>query len=194
MIFFMSKEITENSFMRFSMEHIPYLDKSMVIGLSKYRNDYLTVVMKLMTRIGDGYVWGGLCIALFFVQINAGLALTLGSLVQILLQQIVKHIFCRQRPFVAHDDIFYIIPPPDKFSFPSGHTAAAFAVVFIMYSFFPIFLGIALIVACLIAISRVYMGLHYPTDLLGGLLLGYISYKIGVGLSTYLISHTIVFH
>jgi len=176
----MLKAASLNYITRFSKEKLPYFDKNLIVSLAKYRTHKLTSLMKIMTHVGDGYVWGILCMILLFVNFYIGLAISLASLIQIILQQIVKHVFCRERPFISYDDIFYIIPPPDKFSFPSGHTAGAFVVVFICFHFFPLFLGLACIVACLIAISRVYLGLHYPSDLLGGVLLGFISYKLGL--------------
>lgn len=162
------------------MESIPSIDKYLVVALSKFRADGLTGLMKIMTKIGDGYVWAVICIVVAIINPKVGGAIIIASLTQIIVQQIVKHIFCRERPYIAHDDIFYIIPPPDKFSFPSGHTAAAFVMVFAIFHFYPLFFGLILVVACLIAISRVYLGLHYPSDILGGIILGYISYKTGI--------------
>jgi undecaprenyl-diphosphatase len=169
------------------MESIPSIDKNLVVALAKFRVSSITSFMKLMTRIGDGYVWTGLCIIIAAFNAYAGFVMIFASLTQIILQQIAKHIFCRERPFVAHDDIFYIIPPPDKFSFPSGHTAAAFVMVFAIFHFYPIFFGIMLLIACLIALSRVYLGLHYPTDIFGGIFLGYISYKVGLAIANLII-------
>ena len=174
----------------YSFNKLTSFDKDLIVSLSKLRMNRLTLLMKLFTRIGDGYVWGALCLVMFIINGNAALVLTLGSVIQITLQQIIKHIFCRKRPFVEHDDILYLLAPPDKFSFPSGHTAGAFVIVFFLYSFFPMFFGLMLILACLIGISRVYLGLHYPSDILGGIVLGYMSYKIGFAAST-LIFHFI---
>ena len=168
----------------FSGISIPGIDRSLVVALSKVRRSNLTIFMKIMSKIGDGYVWGIICIMATLINLHIGLTMMCASVLQVVIQQIVKHIFIRQRPFIAHDDIFYIIPPPDKFSFPSGHTAGAFVMVFMAFHFFPILFGAFLIIACLIAISRVYLGLHYPTDLLGGVALGYISYKLGLLLLT----------
>jgi len=175
------------------LENISSLDKYLVVALARYRAGGLTSLMKIMTKIGDGYVWTFICILVLIINFHVGLTISIASLTQIILQQIVKHIFCRERPYIAHDDIFYIIPPPDKFSFPSGHTAAAFVMVFALFHFYPAFFGIILITACLIAMSRVYLGLHYPTDILGGIFLGYVSYKFGILATHFIMLHNNIF-
>ena len=150
------------------------------MAIAKHRASGLTTLMKVMTKIGDGYVWAALCIIIAFINFRVGIAMMSASVLQVILQQLVKHIFSRERPYKAHDDIFYVIPPPDKFSFPSGHTAGAFVMVFALFHFYPAFFGIMLLIASLIAFSRVYLGLHYPSDILGGVILGYISYIGGL--------------
>ena len=86
---------------------------------------------------------------------------------------ILKNLFARIRPCDVNTQIQLLIARPDDFSFPSGHTAASFAAVAALY-----FSGErklwkpALILACLIAFSRLYLYVHYPTDILGGILVG----------------------
>lgn len=178
----MIKTISNNSFNRLTA-----IDKNIIVGLARYRFSSLTSIMKFFTWIGDGYIWGIFCVMMFFINKNAAIAVTAASVIQLALQQIIKHIFCRRRPFVVHNDIFYLIAPPDKFSFPSGHTAGAFVIVFFLFQFYPVFFGFMLVLAMLIGISRVYLGLHYPTDILGGIALGYVSYILGYELSEILL-------
>ena len=98
-------------------------------------------------------------------------AALLGSL--IINNHIIKNLVQRPRPFVTFTDIQILIPTPSEFSFPSGHTASSFAAAAVFYRFLPKQLGIpAVVLAGLIGFSRLYVGVHYPTDVLAGMLMG----------------------
>jgi undecaprenyl-diphosphatase len=65
--------------------------------------------------------------------------------------------------------------PSDQFSFPSGHTAAAFAMATLVSFHFPILTLPVIIWALLVGFSRIYLGVHYPTDILAGIVIGVTS-------------------
>lgn len=156
------------------------IDKSIMHLLAKLHTRPLTAVMKVITHIGDGYFWGLICVLLFFVNLGAALAVTFAQLIEIIFQKILKFIFLRERPYVKHADISNLIIPPDRFSFPSGHTAASMAMAVSFAAVFPAFFIPFLILACLIAFSRMYLGLHYPSDVAVGVMLGIASAKLAV--------------
>lgn len=141
------------------------------------RNDFLTAVGKFLTFLGDkGIFWIVLCLVLIIIPKTRriGIYAAAALAVQFLLGEVmIKHIVQRDRPFVQDPTLTTIIPvPTGKYSFPSGHTASSFAVsvsVFMQNKK----LGIPLIfIAFMIMLSRLYFCVHFPTDVMAGLVLG----------------------
>ena len=98
----------------------------------------------------------------------------------ILCNGILKHLVARTRPCDVNTAIRLLIARPHDFSFPSGHTAASFAAVTALYLADEKKLWkISCVVAVLIAFSRLYLYVHYPTDVLGGLAVGILSGMAG---------------
>ncbi|WP_297204280.1 phosphatase PAP2 family protein [uncultured Brachyspira sp.] len=133
--------------------------------------------MKFMSRMGDGYVWAMLYLIFYMFRIDYAVLYFSRAIsaifICIFLFLYIKSFFSRTRPYKKHDKI-PIMYPPDKHSFPSGHTMVAFAVSFCMGSYS---VGSALLfypIASLIAFSRVYVGLHYPLDVICGIIFGTI--------------------
>ena len=93
---------------------------------------------------------------------------------------VIKNLVARTRPFDVNTAVQLLVAKPRDYSFPSGHTAASFASVTALY-----LAGekkmwkVALVLAVLIALSRLYLYVHYPTDVLGGVLAGAISGYLG---------------
>lgn len=141
------------------------------------RKGYFKSFMKLMSRLGDGYVWAFLYFSLYMFRIKYAILYfaraAAAVFICIFVFLYIKSFFSRMRPYKKHDKI-PIMYPPDKHSFPSGHTMVGFAISFSVgsYSF-----GSAILfytIASLIAFSRVYVGLHYPLDVICGIVLGSI--------------------
>lgn len=96
----------------------------------------------------------------------------------LILTSLLAHFVGRDRPFVANLDIRLLIPPPFNTSFPSGHTASAVAVA-LTFLWRNRLVGLtSLVLATFVAFGRVLVGVHYPTDLLGGMCIGVISFGI----------------
>lgn len=95
-----------------------------------------------------------------------------------LLVYVVKRLVNRPRPFKSLDNVITCRLPACKYSFPSGHTCAAFSIAFALSCAFPGSREIFLVMAALVGISRVYLGVHYPSDVLVGMLIAYGSFLL----------------
>lgn len=161
----------------FYMHHVTPLEVGVMRRIFTLRRiHWLTWLMKAASRLGDWPLWvvTGLCLlasgqlSYQRTALAAGLAVGLS----VLLFMGVKNLVGRPRPFESWQGLTSLLPAPDKFSFPSGHTMTAFAVCAVLSEGVPL-LGIPfLIMAVTIGCSRVFLGMHYPTDVLVGALLG----------------------
>jgi len=95
----------------------------------------------------------------------------------------LKKTFVRERPFITHSAIARAGAPLDRYSFPSGHTLHAVSFTWQAVAHFPDLGWMLVPFASLIAASRVVLGLHYPTDVLVGALLGALLAQLGLGFS-----------
>ena len=83
-----------------------------------------------------------------------------------------KHLFNRTRPFLWDTEIAPLIKTPSSSSFPSGHSATAAAGSLTLATLYPALAPVFLVCGLLVALSRIYLGVHYPFDVLAGALIG----------------------
>lgn len=131
---------------------------------------------QLVSRLGDGWLWYALILAMPVIRPDDGLALALlmvaTGLTCTVTYKLLKRWLIRERPFISFPNINCGTPPLDRYSFPSGHTlhAACFTTMLALLApglFWPL-LPFTLSVAA----SRVVLGLHYPSDVAAGALIG----------------------
>lgn len=152
--------------------------------LQKFRTPAGDAVIPLITKLGDkGIIWILLAAVLLLIPKTrkTGVILTAALCVDLILcNGILKNLFARVRPFDVNTSVQLLIPKPADFSFPSGHTAASFASASALY-----FAGEkklwkpVLALAVIIAFTRLYLYVHYPTDILGGMAVGIVAGYVG---------------
>lgn len=147
---------------------------------------FLDAVMPYITKFADsGIGWILLALVLLIPRKTRrmgaamGVALAIGFVTGNLL---LKNLVARTRPFLFDPSIELLIAPPHEFSFPSGHTLASFECAVAVFCYRRKWGVVALLFAVLIAFSRLYLQVHYPTDVLCGAILGsligYLAYRI----------------
>jgi undecaprenyl-diphosphatase len=135
-----------------------------------------TRFFSLVSRLGDGSIWYSLigALALFggVRGTRAAVHMTLVGVAATTLYRALKRWTRRPRPFRTHADITAYLLPLDEFSFPSGHTLHAVSFSLIAIAWFPWLAPLLLPFTVLIAMSRVVLGLHYPSDVIAATFIG----------------------
>lgn len=154
------------------------MDFNILYFIDKLHNPFLDKIMIFITHLGDaGIFWLILAFILvcFKKTRKCGILIFISMFIGFLIGNLfLKNLIARNRPCWIDKSIPLLIKNPEDFSFPSGHTLASFA------ASITIFLqskkwGIPVIIlACLIAFSRAYLFVHFPTDILAGFILGTI--------------------
>lgn len=149
-------------------------------------NEILNRFMVFISNLGNtGFIWIIISLVFLFNKNYYKQALTIifALVLSLLICEIgVKNIFQRIRPFNLNTDIILLIPKPTGFSFPSNHTASSFAAATTIWFINKRFGFISFVLAFMIGFSRLYLYVHYPTDVITGALAG-----VSIGLLSILI-------
>ena len=173
-------------------------EETVLLGIQEnIRNDFLTPIFKFITHLGDkGILWALIALALLLIPtvklkfgspnvrqqktlrvlFTIGIMCVIAFLLTALLNNgLIKHAVDRTRPYELINGLELLVSPADDASFPSGHSAIAFCVATVLLFQLPKKFGIpAIVLAALIAFSRLYVGIHFPTDVIFGAIDGFV--------------------
>lgn len=159
------------------LDWIQHIDTLILLFIQEHmRVEAMHGFWRAVTSLGNvGWFWILTCLLLMVNKktrragITALCSVALGALMT---NVVLKNLVDRTRPYEAVAAVIPLIPYPGDSSFPSGHTCASFAAALIYIRMLPRRIGIATVVlAALIAFSRLYLGVHYPSDVLAGFLI-----------------------
>jgi undecaprenyl-diphosphatase len=165
------------------MHSIQGWDERTILRIIARRGLSLTKFMKVVSTMGDGYLWGA-CAVLFYGVTDVSISwLYVGVTafaIELILYKLIKQSTTRPRPFRANAGISNLVVPQDEYSFPSGHTAAATVAALLFSMAVPALIPFFFALAAVIGLSRIYLGVHYPSDVLMGFALGVLSFTIAL--------------
>ena len=163
--------------MRSYLNSMHRLDSNLCIAVNQTSQVRLIRdLFRLVSRLGDGLFWYSLMLLILLFEGSEGLLpvlhMALAGLSGTLLYKWLKGKTLRPRPFEVHQDIFMTGNPLDKFSFPSGHTLHAVVFGLVAINYYPALSFIIMPFVSMVALSRVVLGLHYPSDVIAGAIIG----------------------
>jgi undecaprenyl-diphosphatase len=154
------------------------IDIALVRWVRKHESSGITAMMRALTHLGDGSSWTLFALLIASMERSwTGMGMSLGyaALAGSLVAKGIKHQIRRLRPHRHLLDLVPLVKIPDPWSFPSGHTSAAFGVFGLLLMWGSPFAYLALSVSSLIGLSRIYLRAHFPTDVIVGAVLGFFT-------------------
>ncbi len=167
------------------LENIQKLDFMILDGIQEHlRCDFLDAVIPVMTHLGI-VIWIALALVFMFVKkyrlcgISMGAGMITGLLVG---NALLKNLIQRDRPCWINESVQLLVEIPEDFSFPSGHTLASFISAIVIFRYDKRLGTAALIFAAFMAFTRLYLYVHFPSDIFFGALLA-AAVAIGVDIA-----------
>lgn len=155
---------------------IPCNDFARLPGVGTY--------FRVVSRLGDGMGWyttlATLPVVFGLSAIRPVAHMGVTALVGVALYKLLKTALVRERPFASHAGVQPVTAPLDRYSFPSGHTMHAACFLTLLGVYFPPVMWLLLPFGVSVAASRVVLGLHYPSDVAAGALIGWLLARISL--------------
>lgn len=164
-------------FFSMTLNALSRIEGDLLLWIQENLRGCMDAPVRFISMLGDhGLFWIFLTLLLFLFKKTrrAALASALSMLLTLLVVNILlKPLAARIRPYEVIEGLRYIVAKESEFSFPSGHSANSLACAWVLFRMCDKRIGVpALILALLIALSRLYVGVHYPTDVLAGVAIG----------------------
>jgi undecaprenyl-diphosphatase len=165
------------------------IDSNIVKTLNSFHNSFLDIVMVFISNIGEyAIIW--LIIGLFLLMLDKKngkfmfSTLIIALIIEVAINDgILKNIFYRERPYLLFSELHHLGPDTMNSSFVSGHTASSIAIFLVLIKFYKkMFYPFAFLVLLMIW-TRFYLGMHYPSDILGGVAVGTLSAWLAFSIS-----------
>lgn len=162
---------------------IERFDDSIMYMIKKYtQSKFLDTMMPVITGLGDGgAIWFIIASVLLLYKPYriSGIGVISALITATIMGEgLIKHTIKRSRPCNEAFNTNLLIGRPMTYSFPSGHAASSFAAAGVLCSFLGVYGLFFVVIAFLIAFSRIYLFVHYPTDVIAGIILGLFCSKV----------------
>jgi len=159
------------------MSALSRFEGEILLWIQENLRGFLDAPMRFITMLGDhGYFWIALAVLLLFFKKTrrAAVCSAVAMIFTLLAVNIaLKPLVARIRPYEVIEGLTYIVAKESEFSFPSGHSANSLACAWVLWRMLPRKIGLpALVLGLMIALSRLYVGVHYPSDVIAGAAIG----------------------